>query len=80
MAFSTANESACREEEHLASAQFIPNSQLDKIFEAVIQAVDEAILNAIFANETMEGFCGNRVEALPHSKVIEVMRQYNAFS
>jgi D-aminopeptidase len=79
MAFSTANELTFHDEKNPATAQFIPNSQLDKIFEAVIQSVDEAILNAIFANEPMEGFNGSRVEALPHSQVIEIMRNHNAF-
>lgn len=79
MAFSTANESAFHDEQKLASVQFIPDSELDRIFAAVIQSVDEAILNALFANDTMEGFDGNRVEALPHNQVIEIMRQHNAF-
>jgi L-aminopeptidase/D-esterase-like protein len=78
MAFSTANETAFQNENKLACAQFIPNSQLDQIFEAVIQSVDEAVLNALFANETMEGFNGSRIEALPQDEVIEIMRKYNA--
>lgn len=79
LAFSTANESTFHDENKLISAQYIPNSQLDGIFEAVIQSVDEAILNAMFANETMEGFNGNRIEALPHNQVIEIMRKHNVF-
>ena len=79
MAFSTANETAFHDENKLTNVQFIPNSQLDRIFEAVIQTVDEAILNALFANETMEGFNGSRIEALPRDKVLRVMREYNAF-
>ena len=79
MAFSTANESTFYDEKNPVTAQYIPNPQLDKIFEAVIQSVDEAILNAIFANEPMQGFSGNRVEALPHNQVIEIMRNHNAF-
>jgi len=78
MAFSTANETACHSEKKLASAQFIPDSQLDRIFEAVIQSTDEAILNALFANDTMEGFKGSHIEALPHDAVIEIMRTHKA--
>ena len=77
MAFSTANESAFHNENKLASAQFIPNSRLDRIFEAVIQSVDEAILNAMIANDAMEGFQGSRIEALPHNEVIEILRKHN---
>ena len=76
MAFSTANESAFHNENKLASAQFIPNSRLDRIFEAVIQSVDEAILNAMIANDAMEGFQGSRIEALPHNEVIEILRKH----
>lgn len=76
MAFSTANESAFHNENKLASAQFIPNSRLDRIFEAVIQSVDEAILNSMVANDAMEGFQGSKIEALPHNEVIEILRKH----
>jgi D-aminopeptidase len=76
MAFSTANESAFHNENKLASARFIPNPRLDRIFEAVIQSVDEAILNAMIANNAMEGFQGSRIEALPLNEVIEILRKH----
>jgi L-aminopeptidase/D-esterase-like protein len=80
VAFSTANESAFVDEQGPVSAQFIPNSRLDSIFGAVIQSIDEAILNALFVNEDMAGFNGSRIEALPHSAVIDAMRKYSALS
>ena len=73
LAFSTANEMAHRNTDQLSSTQFIPDAQLDPLFEAVIQAVDEAILNAMVANETMTGFKGARVAALPIDSVLELM-------
>ncbi len=73
LAFSTANEMAHRNTDQLSSTQFIPDAQLDPLFEAVIQAVDEAILNAMVANETMTGFNGARVAALPIETVLELM-------
>ena len=73
LAFSTANEMAHRNTDQLSSTQFIPDAQLDPLFEAVIQAVDEAILNAMVANETMTGFKGARVAALPIEAVLELM-------
>ncbi len=78
MAFSTANTDAFHDEKRLATAEFVPNARLDKIFQAVIQAVDEAILNAIFANETMEGFQGSRVEGLPIDDVMSLLKEYRA--
>ena len=73
LAFSTANEMAHQNTDQLSSTQFIPDAQLDPLFEAVIQAVDEAILNAMVANETMTGFKGARVAALPIEAVLELM-------
>lgn len=78
MAFSTANTDAFHDEKRLATAEFVPNARLDKIFQAVIQAVDEAILNAMFANEAMEGFQGSRVEGLPIDDVMSLLKEYRA--
>jgi D-aminopeptidase len=39
----------------------------------VIQCVDEAILNALVANETMTGIDGRVVHALPHDEVRRVL-------
>ncbi len=78
MAFSTANETAHHEEKKLATADFIPNARLDRIFQAVIQSVDEAIMNSIFANETMEGYQGSRIEALPHDEVMNLLKIHRA--
>ena len=46
---------------------------LDPIYFSVAEAVEEAILNAMFAAETMEGICGNKVYALPQDQVIELL-------
>ena len=73
LAFSTANAAAHHDERRLAQAQFVPNSRLDRFFTAVIQSVDEAVLNAMFANETMTGFDGHVVEALPVAEVRDAM-------
>ncbi len=35
-------------------------------------------MNAIFANESMEGFQGSRVEGLPHGDVMTLLREYKA--
>jgi D-aminopeptidase len=77
MAFSTANAEAFNSKNKLSSASFVPDERLDKIFEAVIQSIDEAILNALFANETMKGINGRIVEALPHGKVLKILQDQN---
>ncbi|MBT3462726.1 MAG: hypothetical protein HN453_11160 [Gammaproteobacteria bacterium] len=60
LAFSTANEMANQNVDQLATTQFMPNTQLDPLFEAVIRAVDESILNTLVTNETIIGFKAQR--------------------
>jgi D-aminopeptidase len=69
LAFSTANVEAVEAADHIARAEFIPDVALDSFFAATIQAVDEAVLNALVANETMTGAEGRTVHALPHDAV-----------
>ncbi|MER9139808.1 P1 family peptidase [Mesorhizobium sp. M0830] len=66
IAFSTANPAAALAPSgSIASADFIPDTDIDPFFDAVIQAVEEAILNALVANDDMSGRDGNFVPALP---------------
>jgi L-aminopeptidase/D-esterase-like protein len=69
LAFSTANAAffAAGGEPRALSA--IPDDALSPVFGAVVQAVDEAILNALVANEDMVGKDGVRIAALPHDVV-----------
>ena len=48
-------------------------SHMDALFEAVIDATEEAILNALLAAETMTGRDGNTVHALPHELLLEAL-------
>lgn len=43
--------------------------ELDPLFSATVEATEEAVLNALVAAETMVGFRGHRVEALPPADV-----------
>ncbi|MGT2466704.1 P1 family peptidase [Mesorhizobium atlanticum] len=49
----------------IGRAEFIPDVDIDPFFDAVVQSVEEAILNALVANEDMTGRDGNFVPALP---------------
>jgi L-aminopeptidase/D-esterase-like protein len=74
IAFSTANRQALdASADSLAKAEFIPDPALGPLFAAVIQSVDEAILNALVANETMIGIDGRMVDALPHAEVRRIL-------
>jgi D-aminopeptidase len=66
LAFSTANAQAMLPQDgKIAKASFIPDKEIDPFFDAVMQCVEEAILNALIANEDMTGRDGNFVPALP---------------
>ncbi len=75
IAFSTAN-SEVESRTGVASVKMIPNDQLDPMFDAVVQATEEAIVNALVAAKTMEGRDGHVVQALPHDRLREVLKKY----
>jgi D-aminopeptidase len=75
IAFSTANSGAFNRQSVVNVKQF-PNDQMNPLFEATVQSVEEAIINAMIAADTMEGINGNKSYALPHDKVIELLRKY----
>lgn len=49
------------------------------LFEATTQGVEEAIINAMVAAETMEGINGNTSYRLPHEATIDVLKKYNRY-
>ena len=59
------------------SFKVLRNNNLDLLFEAVIEATEEAIINSLFAAETLTGFENIKVEALPIGKTIEILTKYN---
>ncbi len=76
IAFSTANQHAFSRKDNRTVEQ-ISNDQIDPLFEATVQATEEAILNAMVAAETLEGINGNKSHALPHKLVIDLLKKYN---
>lgn len=53
------------------------NDETSPIFMAAIEATEEAIINSLFAAETMSGFKGSKVNALPKEKVLPILKKYN---
>jgi D-aminopeptidase len=58
-------------------SKVLRNDNLDILFEAVIEATEEAIINSLFAAETITGKGNVKVEALPVEKTLEILRKYN---
>ena len=54
--------------------RFIPWAQINPFFAAVVQATEEAVANALVANEEMTGRDGRRVPALPRERVAALFR------
>ena len=54
--------------------------EMNRLFEATVQATEEAIVNAMVGAETMTGFEGHTVIALPHDRLQEVLKKYNRLS
>ena len=75
IAFSTANPEVSKED-GLAHLEMLPNEKINPLFEAAAAATEESIVNAMIAAETMEGVNGNKVYAIPHDRLIEVLKKY----
>jgi L-aminopeptidase/D-esterase-like protein len=74
IAFSTANrEAASGPVAHVDTL----NNEITPLFEATIEATEEAVINALVAAETMTGRDHNRVAALPHDRLRDVLSKYN---
>lgn len=76
VAFSTANEGSASARQ-AAAVTMLSNSQISGLFEATVDATEEAIINAMVAAETMVGRDGNRSEALPLDQLQAILTRYN---
>ena len=77
IAFSTANKNVWAADQVTHSVQTVPNDLIDPIFGAVVEATEEAVVNALVDNQTMTGAGNHRVEALPHDRLRELLKKYN---
>ncbi|TPM41852.1 P1 family peptidase [Mesorhizobium sp. B2-3-4] len=82
LAFSTANPDSLNgrfpqgvpTEQSYSHMDFIPWGRMDDFYTAVVQAAEEAVLNALIANQDMTGRDGNRSPALPHEKLVASLK------
>jgi D-aminopeptidase len=74
LAFATGNE--LKEPNGLRSLQMVPNQHLNPMFVAAAEAVEEAIINAVVAAETMTGWQGRTVYGLPTGELTQIMAGY----
>ncbi len=76
IAFSTANPGAFSYKQ-VTHPAMMANDQLDPLFEATVQAVEEAEVNALVAAETMVGADNHKATAIPHDRLREILKKYN---
>ena len=79
IAFSTANAPGL-EDQPLAEASFVANDAIDPLFEATVQATEEAIVNAMVAARDMRGQDGHYAKALPHADLIRLLKKYGRYA
>lgn len=78
IAFSTARRWAHNPTEVVASVTHFNEraAEMDALFLGVVEAIEEAIWNAVVAAETMTGRGGNTLYALPHEAIVRLSKQY----
>jgi D-aminopeptidase len=74
IAFTTASVGA--QGQRVKSVAMLGDDRIDPVYEATVQATEEAIINAMLAAKTMRGADDYVVPALPHDRLREVMRKY----
>jgi D-aminopeptidase len=76
IAFSTANPNVAGPDQITHEVQTIPNDLMDPLFAGVVQATEEAVINALVDNHSMTGRDNHRVEGLPHDRLRQIMRRF----
>ncbi len=64
----------------IVDVRMIAPDQITPLFQAAAEATEEAILNALIAADTMTGFKGHTVHALPHDRLCAAMRKHGRLS
>jgi D-aminopeptidase len=76
IAFSTAKQNRIKAGEAVRNTQSLGNDAMSPLFQAVIEATEEAVYNSLLRATTVTGRDGNRAEALPIEKTVEILKKY----
>lgn len=76
LAFSTANAEAFAGKKILRTGQYLGFAAMDSLFRAVVEATEEAVIDAMVTGESMTGRDGNTAVGLPHDSLLELMHRY----
>lgn len=76
LAFSTANKAPRRPRTHIYKVRVLEDVGLNPLYEAVIDATEEAILNSMFSSSEMIGINNRRAQAIPIERVQELLERH----
>ncbi len=76
IAFSTAEEVRRGDEERTHDITELSNDRMSPLFQAVVEATEEAIYNSLFKATTVTGM-GRTADALPIGETVEILKRYN---
>ncbi|HLK61718.1 MAG TPA: P1 family peptidase [Chthonomonadaceae bacterium] len=76
LAFSTANLDGA-DLANEVTVKMMGQRRISAVYEATVQATEEAIINALIAAETMVGIDSHTMRALPHGRLQQVLKKYN---
>jgi D-aminopeptidase len=76
IAFSTANPGAWGGGK-VKQIAMVPNDDMNPIFLATVQSVEESVVNALIAAKTMKGINDFEVDAIPHAQLQQVLKKYS---
>lgn len=82
IAFSTyeSNRIPYKIESNILQMEVVPNDLMSPLFMGAIEATEEAILNSLFMAETMTGYKGRIIKALPKDQVLPILKKYGVIN
>jgi D-aminopeptidase len=78
IAFSVGPQNRIRAGAGVSQRTLLGNDGMSPLFLAAVEATEEAIYNSLFCATTVSGRDGNRAEALPVERTVEILRKYGA--
>jgi L-aminopeptidase/D-esterase-like protein len=75
LAFSTANATVSQNQAY--DVRVLANGQMNPLFLATVQSVEESIVNALVAAETMTGLNGTTVPAIDTTELKKILKRFN---
>ena len=55
----------------------LQNDHINPVFQATVEATEEAIINALIAGKDITGHMGRSIKAIEHLALIEILKKHN---